>query len=318
MGADKKVHVVFGAGQVGMPLAEALAARGHQVRLVRRGSPGQDIANLTWLQGDMTNEAFAVEACRGADVVYHCANPHQLNRSDLLLPLARAARMAATRNQARLVQLDGLHGYGRPPASNWNEDVPMRPCSQKGELRAQIVRELLEAHQRGDLEGTVGQGSDFFGPGVMAAFIFGERFVSRLAHSNTVEVLGDPDQPHSYSYVTDVVNGLIVLGERDEALGKRWHLPVSWQGTTRGLVDALGKALGTRLKLRRLPDVALRIGGLIDPVVGAAREMTYGWKMPYVLDDSRFRATFGIEPTPAAEAVSKTAEWLRSMKSRAA
>jgi hypothetical protein len=35
--------------------------------------------------------------------------------------------------------------------------------------------------------------------------------------------------------------------------------------------------------------------------------MTYQWKVPYVPDDRRFRAAFGVEPTPAAEAVAATA-----------
>jgi nucleoside-diphosphate-sugar epimerase len=309
----KDVHVVFGAGQVGWLLAEDLLARGREVRLVRRGEPGAARAGLTWLRGDVTDAAFAAEACRDATVVYHCANPARLDRSELLVPLARAVLAGATRARARLVLLDGLHGYGRPPASSWDEDVPPRPCSHKGELRAQIVREYLEAHARGDVRATIGQASDFFGPGVTAAFIFGERFVAQLARG-TVEVLGDPDQPHSYSYTPDVARGLAILGERDAAFGKAWHLPVSWQGTTRGLVDAIGAELAVAFKLRVLPDVALRVLGLWNPVVRAVREMTYCWKSRFILDDGRFRSTFGVDATPAAEAVAATARWLRAQR----
>jgi hypothetical protein len=63
-----------------------------------------------------------------------------------------------------------------------------------------------------------------------------------------------------------------------------------------------------------VPDVALRVLGLWNPVVGAVREMTYCWKSPFILDDGRFRSTFGMDPTPAAEAVAATARWLRAQR----
>jgi nucleoside-diphosphate-sugar epimerase len=37
-------------------------------------------------------------------------------------------------------------------------------------------------------------------------------------------VLGDPDQPHTYTYVPDIGAGLAVLGEHPAA-GRVWHLP---------------------------------------------------------------------------------------------
>jgi len=90
-------------------------------------------------------------------------------------------------------------------------------------------------------------------------------------------------------------------------------LPVSWQGTTRGLVQALAAHLGKPAKVQAFPDWALRALGLLDPVLGAAAEMTYQWKLPYLLDDTRFRQAFGVDATPAAQAVAETAEWVRDI-----
>jgi 3-hydroxyisobutyrate dehydrogenase-like beta-hydroxyacid dehydrogenase len=36
MANDSSVHVVFGSGQIGVPLALELVRRGHEVRVVRR------------------------------------------------------------------------------------------------------------------------------------------------------------------------------------------------------------------------------------------------------------------------------------------
>jgi hypothetical protein len=38
----------------------------------------------------------------------------------------------------------------------------------------------------------------------------------------------------------------------------------------------------------------------------AIREMLYQWQRPYVIDDRRFRTTFGVEATPIDEAIRMT------------
>ena len=311
-----ELHVIFGAGQIGTQLGDALLARGLRVRMVRRGGPRDSRPEMEWRQADITDRAAATEAARGAAVVYDCANPAEYHRWDEVLPpLKRGVREAAARAGARLVVLDCLYMYGRPtPGVPFDEDTPMRPCSHKGELRALLARELFEAHARGDVRATSGRASDFFGPGVQTA-LFGDRFAARVLAGKPLEMGGDPDQPHGYSYGPDVASGLAVLGTNSVSDGKAWHLPLAWSGSTRALVDAIAAALGRRASVRRIPDWLLRTMGVLDPMLGATAEMTYQWKLPYVIDDGRFRAAFGKGPTAPAQAVADTAVWIRAAAS---
>lgn len=312
-GGEPELHVVFGAGQIGALLAGELLGRGLRVRMVRRGAPGQPRPGLEWRRADIVDGVAAAEAARGAAVVYDCANPAEYHRwGEVLPPLKRGVREAAARAGARLVVLDCLYMYGRPERVPFDEDTPMRPCSRKGELRARLARELFEAHARGDVRATTGRASDFFGPDVPVALL-GARFAERLAARKPLEMGGDPDQLHGYSYAPDVARGLATLGANPAADGKAWHLPLAWSGTTRDLVEAIGAAVGRPGRVRAVPDWLLRAMGLVSPMIGAAAEMTYQWKVPYVIDDRRFRAAFGAEPTPAAEAVAATAAWVRAL-----
>jgi nucleoside-diphosphate-sugar epimerase len=247
-------------------------------------------------------------------VVYDCANPAEYHRWDEVLPpLKRGIREAAARAGARLVVLDCLYMYGRPQAGvPFDEDTPMRPCSRKGELRAMLARELFEAHARGDVRATSGRASDFFGPATPTALL-GGRFAARVVAGKPLEMGGDPDQPHGYSYTPDVARGLAVLGASPAADGRPWHLPLAWTGTTRALVEAIATSLGRRGTVRAIPDWVLRALGVVDPALGAAAEMTYQWKLPYVIDDRRFRAAFGMGPTVPEKAVEETAAWIRSL-----
>jgi nucleoside-diphosphate-sugar epimerase len=311
------LHVVFGAGQVGALLTRRLLAAGHPVRQVRRGPPGEERPGLAWMRGDATDRRFAAEAARGAAVVYDCTNTLAYHRwEEHLPPLRRAIREGAARAGARLVVLECLYMVGRPTCTPFDEDHPLAPCSRKGEVALRLTRELFEAHARGDVQVTAGRAADFFGPGVRAALL-GQLFLSAARAGRPAMMGGDPDMPHGYAFTPDVAHGLAALGAADAALGRVWHLPVAWRGTTRELVSALGAALGRPLRIRGVPDLLFRAAGLVRPELGAAREMTYQWKVPYVLDDRRLRTAFGVEPTPADVAVAETARWLEAELARA-
>lgn len=148
--ATQRIHTIFGAGQVGLKLADELLARGHTVRIVRRGPAMAPRERLVWMSGDVTDRAFADQAAAGADVLYNCVNPTDYTRwHGVIEPLMRSVGEAAARSKAKLVVLDCLYMIGAPATSPFDEDTPMQPCSPKGELRKQMFEELLAAHRRG-------------------------------------------------------------------------------------------------------------------------------------------------------------------------
>lgn len=303
-----EIHTIIGAGQIGTQLAALLVREGHQVRLCRRGAFAADLpAGVVRMQGDVTDRAFADEACRGATVVYNCANPPDYHKWDgVLQPLYRAVREAAGRAGARLVQLDCLYMYGRPAHAPFDERTPMEPCSEKGKLRKQLVEELFEAHRRGDVQATSGRASDYFGPDTPTAMLLRPDVYDRILAGSTVYTLGNPDTPHTYSYTPDVARGLQVLGSHPAALGRAWHLPAAAQLTSRELLDRFAARAGTTIKVRRVPLWAVRSLGVFVPFLGAMVEMNYQWDVPYVIDDGDFRQTFAVGPTELDEAIDAT------------
>lgn len=301
------LHTVFGAGQVGIKLAHELLDRGHRVRIVRRGPAGPAREGLVWMSGDVTDPSFADEAAKGAVAVYNCVNPPDYSRwHGVVEPMMRAVRGAATRAGARLVVLDCLYMYGKPEVCPFDEDTPMRPCSDKGELRAMLVDEMFEAHRKGEVEVTTGRASDYFGPDSPRSMLFHPRSLARLRAGKSVELFADPDLPHAYNYTADVARALVELGTRPEAVGKAWHLPAVWTGTTRELLDRCAALLGHEVPHTVIPRWALAAIGLVWAEGRAIRKMLYQWDMPYVIDDRRFRSTFGFSPTPIDEALRAT------------
>src|SRR5918994_1220212 len=220
------LHVVFGAGQVGFPLAERLLASGTRVRIVKR-SPGHAPTGSEIVLGDAADATFCAEAARGAAVVSPCMNPPYDARiwAETVPRYMDNLIAASARAGARLVVLDNVYMLGRPHGRTLSEDTPMNPCSRKGEIRTRAAERLFEAHARGDVVATSARASDFYGPGGTLTPL-GDFFWPRVLSGRTVYSPFPLDAIHTYHYIPDVAAGLATLGcaERD-VYGRPWMLP---------------------------------------------------------------------------------------------
>ena len=305
------LFVVFGAGQIGSQVTERLLAAGHRVRQVRRTGGVTVKGHLEVRGGDVADQRFAQEAAQGATTLIHCAVPPYHQWGELLEPMNDGVLHAAKTSKAPLVVLDNLYGYGRPGGA-MTEQSPVAPVSRKGALRAKVAQKLLEAHRRGEARVAIARAADFYGPGIALAGIFGERFVARALKGKGGECFGPPDLPHSYSYGADVAAGLVTLASSAQAWGEVWHLPVAKAESTREVVARFGRELGVSLGTSVVPAFVLHLMGLFTPAVKELIEMRYQWQVPFVLDDAKFRAAFGVQPTSLEEGVRATVSWMRS------
>jgi nucleoside-diphosphate-sugar epimerase len=302
-------HVVFGTGQVGSLLVDRLLARGLRVRTVRRSAEASRHPAHETVRADVYDRDAAMRAARGAAVVYHCANAPYHQWPTLLGPMYRHIASAAQAAGARLVVLDNVYAVGA--TGTFDEETPERPCSRKGRVRKELADELRAMHARGDLSVTIGRASDFFGPGAVDSVLLHPRARAQLLAGKPVDVIGDLDQPHSWSYVPDVAEGLLQLGMHPELAGRTLHLPVLPARTGRSLLEAVTGELNVPLKVRRMPGWMLKALGLINPVLRELREMQYQFEQPFVMSDARIRGLLGLEPTSLSEQVAATVHWLR-------
>jgi nucleoside-diphosphate-sugar epimerase len=302
-------HVVLGAGQIGSMVARTLAERGEDVVLVRRSAAPSPVPGVEVVRGDLSDAAFARSVGRGADVVYQCTNPAYHRWAAELLPNLEGAILCAKENGARLVVLDNLYAYGDTGAEPRHEGSPMKPCSKKGELR-RLYAERAMAARKGELRVTLVRASDFFGPGVEQS-VLGERGLTRMLAKKSVEVLGDPEIVHAYSYGPDVAATLVRVAEL-AGMPEVVHVPTLPARSTRAYVDAMAAALGVPAKTMRAPGWLLSAMGLFDPPMGELVEMLYQFEAPFLYDDTRSRALLGMEPTPFDAQIAATAEWARA------
>ena len=301
-------HVIFGTGAIGLATFDALRRRGVTPRLVNRSGSARVPSDVEVVAGDARDPRFTTEVTRGANVVYQTLNPPYPEWT-AQFPLLQAGVLAAAEaTGARLVSMENVYMYGRPAGRVLTEDLAYDAHTTKGQLRGRMARELLAAHDAGRVEVAIGRASDYFGPRGGAQSNLGDRLFPPALAGRTASVLGDPDQPHTYTYIPDIGEGLAVLGEHPDAPGQVWHLPNDPDTrTTRQLVDMAYQEAGQpRGRLRAMPALVLRAIALVNPVMRELVEMQYQFEEPFVVDSSKITNKLGVEATPIRLALAHT------------
>jgi nucleoside-diphosphate-sugar epimerase len=309
--SDRGLHVVFGTGQVGRALVDRLAGRGLPVLVLSRSRPAGLAPGVGWQAVDANDPAAATAAAKDAAVVYQCLNAPYAKWPKLFPPLQRGVLAAAEGNDALLVALENVYAYGPTGGKPMTEDLPLAATTVKGRTRAEMSEELLAAAAAGRIRVAIGRASDFFGPGATATTL-GERVFANALADKPADFLGDPDLPHTYSYVPDIAAGLATLGTDEHAAGAVWHLPGPETVSTREVLALIAAEVGHPVPARSVPKFVLRALGLFNPTIRALPEMAYEFEEPFVLDTSRFESTFGAAGTPLATAIGSTVSWYRS------
>ncbi len=298
-----ELHVVFGTGPLGRFTAEWLLKMGKKVRLVNRsGKMEQPPAGAELTAADVSNPTNATAVSAGAAAVYQCAQPPYHQWAQKFPALQASILQAAQTNNAKLIVGDNLYMYGSF-SGRLREDSPQNPHTKKGKVRAQMAQEILEAHAAGKIRAAMGRGSDFFGPydGALTSYA-----ILPALQGKAVNLLGDPHQPHTFTYVKDFGRLLAELGTREEALGQVWFVPSPLPVTQREFVALLETALGKPVRFQAAGAGLMRFLGIFNPAMAETVEMMYEWTAPFVLDTSKAERAFGWQATPLGQAIRET------------
>ncbi len=153
--------------------------------------------------------------------------------------------------------------------------------------------------------------ADFYGPGV-ANSALGDLSFGRIAAGKAAQIVGDPDQPHSFAYVPDVARAMLTVGDDPDAFGQAWNVPNAPTQTMRDVLTMFAAEMGRELKIQALPKPLMSVLGLFNVNLREMKEMLYQWERPFVVDSSKFEQRYRADATPLAVGVAATAASYRS------
>jgi nucleoside-diphosphate-sugar epimerase len=310
MSQDQPLHVVIGAsGGIGSAVTRRLAKGGNAVRAVNRSGQMELPDGAESMAADATDLASTRQACQGAAVVYNCVHPRPGEEYERFVTMSENIITGAEAASAKLILAASVYPYGvvdRP----MTEDMPDNPAEPTGKLHAKGVQMAMEAHESGRVQVAVGRSSNYFGTNAGRSYAGDGIFYNALA-GKSASVIGKVDMPHTYTYVDDFADGLIILGQRDEALGQVWHVPSAETISTRQFIDMVYGQAGQKTKIMAGTRIPLTVMSLFSSHMKFALQVLYQFDRPFVVDHSKFEKAFGSNPVPHEEAMGRTLAWYR-------
>jgi nucleoside-diphosphate-sugar epimerase len=303
--------VTGGAGFIGSHLCEELVRRGHSVRVADSLITGKrsnldHVPGVEFLEGDLAEFPVAQRAAQGMDYVLHQAaipsvprsvkDPIASNRANVeaTLNVLVAARDAGVR---RLVFAGSSSAYGNTPTLPKHEDMPTSPLSPYA-LQKVVGEQYLQMFTRlYGLETVSIRYFNVFGPrqdpsspysGVISVF------ATALLEHRSPTIYGDGEQTRDFTYVANVVDGVLRACEAQGASG-----------------EVINVATGGRISLNDLFRAMRDLAGApaIEPTYVDTRA---GDVRDSQADITKATRILGYAPTVSFEAgLAKTLAWYR-------
>jgi nucleoside-diphosphate-sugar epimerase len=305
--------VTGGAGFIGSHLTEELVRRGHRVRVADSLVTGRranldHISGVEFLEGDLADLTFARTSVDGCEFVLHQAAIPSVPRSvqdpitsntanvDATLNVLVAARDAGVK---RVVFAASSSAYGDTPTLPKHEEMPTNPLSPYA-LQKVVGEQYLQMFTRlYGLETVSIRYFNVFGPrqdpsspysGVISVF------ATALLDNRSPRIYGDGKQTRDFTYVANVVDGVLRACEAQKANG-----------------EIINVATGGRISLNDL-FYAMRdaVGGSLEPTYAEPRK---GDVRDSQADIRKAKALLGYEPVVSfEEGISRTIEWYRAAR----
>jgi UDP-N-acetylglucosamine/UDP-N-acetyl-alpha-D-glucosaminouronate 4-epimerase len=305
--------VTGGAGFIGSHLAEALIGRGHRVRVADALVTGkranlEHLPGVEFLEGDLVDLTFARQAVDGVEVVLHQAAIPSVPRSvadpltshranvDGTLNVLIAARDAGVR---RLVFAGSSSAYGNTATLPKHEGMPTEPLSPYA-LQKVVGEQYLRMFTRlYGLETVSIRYFNVFGPRQDPSSAYSgviSLFATALLDGRAPTIYGDGEQTRDFTYVTDVVEGVLMACDAPGVSG-----------------EVINVAAGGRVSLNRLFETMKGIiGAQVEPDYVAPRA---GDVRDSQADITKARRLLAFEPRVSLEeGLRRTVDWYRASR----
>jgi len=304
------LHTLLGAnGTIATELVPILLQNNLQVRLVSRNP--KNVTGAETMAADVLNYEQVQQAVKGSDVVYLLVGlEYKIEVWRRSWPtLMRNVIDACKASNAKLVFFDNIYAYGKVNG-RITEDMPFKPVSKKGEVRAQIDTMLMEEMKAGNIQAVIAKATDFYGPRCTDKSAPGVLVFERMKKGLSSQWFINTGLPRAFNYTPDCAKGLYLLATSDKAFGQVWHLPVVKQALTgKQFIQLTAQYMQAGNKIQVLPKWILKIAGWFSPLMKEMDEMMYQYEFPLEFDSTKFEKAFNFTPTSYEEGIKATAEW---------
>jgi len=314
--SGKRIVITGGAGFIGTSLAQRLVEDNEVVlfdnfhRNALKDTALEGHKNVSVVVGDVLDVGALEEACRGAHQIVHMASiagvdtvmnhPVKTMRVSLLGTMNALEVASRMDGVERFIDFSTSEVFGRYAYKVTEGDVSQ--LGVVGEARwTYAVSKLATEHlalsywKEKKVPACSIRPFNIYGPRQVGEGAV-HHFIVRAIRNEDVIVHNDGSQIRSWCYIDDIIDGVLVVMENDNAVGNAFNIGNPRATVTiYNLAEQIIRIAGSKSVLRQVewnfPDVELRI-----PHIGKAREL------------------LGFEPKIALEeGLRRTVEWYRGL-----
>ncbi|MDP3959063.1 MAG: epimerase [Pseudorhodobacter sp.] len=278
-----KVLVLGASGGFGGATAKAFAEAGWQVSRYQRGT-------------DMA------AAARGMDLIVNGLNPPGYHDWARLIPQITGQVLAAAQASGATVLVPGnVYVYGCEPGP-WGPDVPHRPVSRKGTIRAAMEAQYRAASDHGTRVILL-RGGDFMQPDAPSSVL--SRVVLKGVAKGGITSLGDPAARRAYAWLPDMARAAVALAEMRGTLPAFADLPFAGHCfSVNDLAAVVARLTGRPVTVGRFAWWQLRLLAPFWELARELSEMRYLYDLPHSLSGTELeRLLPGFQITPLDQVV---------------
>lgn len=293
------MQTILGAGGgAGTEITRELANYTGDIRVVSR-NPEKVNDNDLLMKADLTDPKQLDEAVKGSEIVYlTIAFPYSIKVWREQWPgFMRNLIDSCSKYKSKIVFVDNVYMYDPEYLSDMTEETPMNPVSEKGKVRAEVARMLMDAVEKNRVEAIIARAPDFYGPNITGSMLYQTVYL-KLVKDKNPQWLGKLDVIHSFIYSKDIGKGVSLLGNTRDAYNQVWHLPATDQKlTNRQWIELMMREMNKQKKISTMPDWMISALGLFVPILIELQDVGYQFKQDYFFNSNKFKKRFGFTPT---------------------
>jgi len=302
--AVPKQAVLGGNGQLGKLIIKRLIANNIALININRSKGHIKHPLVTNICGDINNAQFVEKSCLHCEVVYLCASPAYADWPALFMPMIRSVIKGLENRKVKLIVADNLYMYGSHVAP-LQETFNNNPLGPKAAVRAQVASFLMDQHNENGMSVSIARASDFFGPNISEALMGDNIFKAALEGKKALYV-GNLDVLHSFTFIDDFADSMLLLANSPQAAGKIWHVPTSPAITPREFIKLVYQQAGKTCKINNIKGVLESLLSFVSPALKSIQETRYQRDKDFVVDSSLYKFHFIDHSTPVQQAISQT------------
>lgn len=306
-----RVLVTGGAGFIGSHLTEKLLALGNEVIVLDNFSAANEgnldcvlsHPKLKVVNGDILNAKTVGLLVKKTDYVFHLAckviglslvDPkivHEVNATGTL-----NVCMACHKHKSkRLIYVSSSEVYGTAKYVPMDESHPFCPTTPYGASKAAGELYVRSFYHTWNLPVAVVRPFNTYGPrsrtDLYSAVI--RRFIDRLQENRPPIIYGDGKQTRDFTYVSDVVDGLVKAAECDELIG-----------------DVVNIARGEEVSVNRIAEIVANLLGKKGEIEPTFEKERPGDVRRHLADISKARKLLKFKPEVSIDdGIGRLIEW---------